>query len=176
VQLAKSIVLVGFMGAGKSSIGRCIQRLAGLTRIDTDELATMKLGMPISEIFLKHGESRFREVETEVLRELELRRPSIVVTGGGTVLRNKNVDLLRQLGTVVWLDADDEILFERATRKSGRPLLEVENPRASFKALLAARRPLYEEVAEIRIDTTKLTHDEVAEAILKRIEELALQK
>lgn len=163
------------MGAGKSSIGRCLQRRAGLARVDTDELVAAKFGMSIGEIFLKHGESRFREVETEVLRGLELHRPSIVVTGGGIVLKNENVDLLKAIGTIVWLDADDEVLFERATRKSDRPLLQVENPRASFAALLATRRPLYERTAEIRIDTSNLTHDEVADLILRRIEELVLQ-
>src|ERR1700719_3209850 len=83
VHLAKSIVFIGCMGAGKSSIGRCLQRRAGLARVDTDELVAARFGMSIGEIFLKHGESRFREVETEVLRGLELDRPSIVVTGGG---------------------------------------------------------------------------------------------
>jgi shikimate kinase len=172
VDLARSIILIGFMGAGKSSVGRCLQRRVGLARIDTDELLAAKFGMKISAIFATHGESRFREAETEVLRELALDRPAIIVTGGGIVLKQQNVDLLKRLGTIVWLDGDEEILFERASRKNDRPLLQTENPRASFSALFATRRPIYSKAADIRIDTANLSHDEVADIILSNIDNL----
>jgi len=170
---SRSIVLIGMMGAGKSSVGRCLQRRAGLTRFDTDKIVSSKFGLSISEIFSMHGESRFREVETQVLVELAPKAfGAIVVTGGGIVLREENVGLLKQLGTIVWLDADEETLFERASRRSNRPLLQTEDPRTTFSEISRARAPLYAKVADIRIDTSALTHDEVADVILRKIEEL----
>ena len=125
--------------------------------------------MSIPEIFATRSERRFRDMETETLRGLGLNRQSIVVTGGGVVLRKQNVDLLKQFGTVVWLDADDKTLFERASRDGDRPLLETENPRQRFSQLLEARRPLYAKIADVRIETSKLTEEEVADVILDRI-------
>ena len=175
VRSPKSIVLIGFMGAGKSSVGRCLERQVGLGRVDTDELLAKKFGMPIHEIFAKHGEAHFREAETEILRSLDLPHPAIVVTGGGIVLRPKNVELLKQLGTIVWLNADENIMFERASRKSDRPLLQTEDPRATFRSLFAARHPIYQSAADIRIDTSNLSHEQAAEMILKEIDRLAPQ-
>lgn len=163
------------MGAGKSSVGRCLERRVGLARVDTDELLSKKFGMPIHEIFSKHGEAQFREAETEILRSLTLPHPAIIVTGGGIVLRPENVQLLKQLGTIIWLNADENIMFERATRKSDRPLLQTEDPRATFESLLHARQAIYANAADIRIETNHLAHEEVAEAILKQIDQPAVQ-
>src|SRR5205823_5577090 len=143
VNAAKSIVLIGMMGAGKSSVGRCLQRRTGLARIDTDEMVAAEFGMTISEIFAKHREAVFRDAETRTLRKLAPERPAIVVTGGGIVLRQENVDLLKQLGTIVWLTADESVLFERASRRDTRPLLQNENPRNVFADLFPSREPLY---------------------------------
>jgi shikimate kinase len=170
VNSARSIVLIGFMGAGKSSVGRCLERLTGLARVDVDERIVSKAGLSISEIFSQHGEQHFREAETQVLRELSANRHSIIVTGGGIVLRQENVDLLKKLGTIVWLDADEEKLFQRASRRGERPLLQTENPRKTFSELFQSRRSAYDTAADFRIDTTLLTHDEVAEKILSEIE------
>jgi shikimate kinase len=95
------------------------------------------------------------------------------VTGGGIVLRPQNVDLLKGVGTVVWLAADEATLFERAARRDHRPLLQNENPRAIFSKLFRERESLYAAAAEIRIDTSRLTHDEVAETILNKMEEFS---
>lgn len=169
---AKSIVLIGMMGAGKSSVGRCLQQRTGLTRLDTDEMVAAQFGIPIAQIFERHGEERFRIAETEVLRTLAPVRPAIVVTGGGIVVRAENVDLLKQLGTIVWVTADEAALFERASRRNDRPLLQKENPRAVFLDLLRKREPLYKAAADLRVDTSTMTHDEVAEAILSKLEEV----
>ena len=158
------------MGAGKSSVGRCLQRRTGLARFDTDELVAAKFGLSIPEIFAKHGEENFRKAETEALRDLPNETAGILVTGGGIVLRNENVDLLKHLGTVVWLEAMEETLFDRASRRGNRPLLQTDNPRASFAEMLEKRTPLYEKAADLRIETTKLTHDEVAGKILAEVE------
>jgi shikimate kinase len=173
----RSIVLIGMMGAGKSSVGRCLQRRTALARFDTDEIVSSKFGLSISEIFSTHGEGRFREVETQVLVELAPKAfGAIIVTGGGIVLREENVDLLKQLGTIVWLDADEETLFQRASRRSNRPLLQTEDPRTTFSEMSRARPPLYAKVADIRVDTSALTHDEVADVILRKVEEVVTMR
>ena len=160
------------MGAGKSSVGRCLQQRTGLARLDTDEMVAAQFGIPIAQIFEKHGEERFRIAETDVLRKLAPERPAIVVTGGGIVGRAENLDLLKQLGTVVWVTADEATLFERASRRNDRPLLQKENPHAVFSKLFRERESLYAAAADLRVDTSALTHDEVAETILKRLEEV----
>ena len=173
---ARTIVLIGFMGAGKSSVGRCLQSRTGLARSDVDEIISTRFQLSIPQIFSTYGEERFRDAETEALRELSPNPSSIVVTGGGIVLRRENIDLLKRLGTVVWLDAREEILFERATRKGDRPLLQTDKPRTKFSELLRIRAPLYANAAEIRINTSGLTHEEVASAILSKIDDLVLSK
>jgi shikimate kinase len=170
---AKSIVLIGMMGAGKSSVGRSLQRQTGLARLDTDEMLATRFGIPIAEIFATVGEQKFRDAETETLRKLAPDRPTIIVTGGGIVLRTENLDLLKKVGTIVWLTADEAILFERASRRNDRPLLQKENPRAVFAELFRQRDPLYAAAADLRIDTSAKNHDEVADAILAKLEELA---
>ena len=164
------------MGAGKSSVGRCLQRQTGLSGFDTDEMTASKLGLSIPEIFSKFGEEKFREIETQALRELDPAKAVIIVTGGGIVLRDENVDLLKRLGTVVWLDAHEETLFERASHRGNRPLLQTENPRATFTELLRTRTPLYAKVADIRIDASSLNQDDVAEMILNKIGNLISTK
>jgi len=132
-----------------------------------------EFGIPITEIFATQGEEKFRDAETNVLRKLAPDRPAIVVTGGGIVLRPENVDLLKQLGTVVWLRADEATLFERASRRNDRPLLQKENPRKVYSELFRQREPLYAAAADFNIDTSGKDHDEVAGAILREIENLA---
>jgi len=164
----KSIVLVGMMGAGKSSVGVCLRRRARLKLFDTDEIVMSKFGMPISEIFSRHGENKFREAETEVLQRLATREPAVIVTGGGIVLREENIHLLKRLGVVAWLEADKETLFKRASRAGSRPLLQCKNPKKAFTKMLRARVPLYAKIADIRVDTSVLTDEEVAVAILSK--------
>ncbi len=161
------------MGAGKSSVGRALERRTGLTRLDTDEMVAARFGMSISEIFEKDGEEKFRDAETETLRNLAPDRAAIIVTGGGIILRSENVDLLKRLGAIVWLNGDETTLFERASRRNARPLLQEDDPRAIFSELLRKRAPIYKTAADFEIDTSNLTHDQVAETILIKMEELA---
>ena len=157
------------MGAGKSCVGPCLHRRTGLALHDTDEIVEANFGMSISEIFPKFGEQCFRQAETEALRSLPPTEQTIIVTGGGIVLRNENVEILKRLGVIVWLDADEETLFARASRKQNRPLLQTKNPRNSFSEILAYRKPLYANIVDIRIDTSVLTDEEVAVAILAKL-------
>jgi shikimate kinase len=165
----KSIVLVGMMGAGKSSVGACLRRRTGLGLLDTDEIVASKFGMSIPEVFAKYGEKKFREAETEALRCMQTEEQMIIITGGGIVLRKENVEILKSQAAIVWLDGDEETLFARASRKQNRPLLQTKNVRKTFSQILGARRPLYANIANIRVDTSALTDEEVAVAILAKL-------
>jgi shikimate kinase len=169
IGVGKSIVLIGMMGAGKSSVGACLSQRTGLRLLDTDEIVASKFGMSIPEIFAEHGEKKFREAETEALRRMPTEEQTIIITGGGIVLRKKNVEVLKSQTVIVWLDGDEETLFARASRKQNRPLLQTKNPRKSFSQILGARRPLYANIADIRVDTSVLTDEEVAVAILAKL-------
>ena len=166
---SRSIVIIGMMGAGKSSVGRCLRRRTGLGLYDTDEIVTSKFGMSIPEIFAEHCEKQFREAETEALRRVRTEKQTIIITGGGIVLRKENVGILKRLGVIVWLDANEETLFTRAFRKQNRPLLQTKNPRKTFSQILSARRLLYANIADIRVDTSVLTDEEVTVAILAKL-------
>jgi len=157
------------MGAGKSSVGACLCGRTGLRLLDTDEVVASNFRMSIPEIFAEHGEEKFRDAETEALRRIRSEEQTIIITGGGIVLRKENVEILRNQGVIVWLDADEKTLFTRASGKQNRPLLRTKNPRKTFSQILAARRPLYASIADIRADTSALTDEEVAVAILTKL-------
>jgi shikimate kinase len=160
------------MGAGKSSVGRCLHRRTGLALLDTDQIVAVKFGLSIPKIFSRYGEQAFREAETEALRRLAGSKQMIVVTGGGIVLHEENIEILKRLGVIVWLDGDDEILYERASKKKDRPLLRTKTPREAFSRILRARKPVYAKIADIRVDTSVLTDEEVAVAILSKLRRL----
>jgi len=168
-QVSRSIALVGMMGAGKSSVGACLRRRTGLGLLDTDEIVASNFGMSIPEIFAEYGEKRFREAESEALRRVRTEEQTIIITGGGIVLRKENVDILKTRAVIVWLDGVEETLFARAFRKRNRPLLHTKNPRKTFSQVLGTRRPLYANLADIRIDTSALTDEEIAVAILAKL-------
>ena len=165
----KSVVLIGMMGAGKSSVGRCLQRRTRLPLLDIDEIVASKFGMSIPEIFVRHGEDKFRKAEAEALRSLGTTEQAIIVTGGGIVMGEENIDLLKRLGLIVWLNGEEKTLFERASRSGNRPLLQSENPRKAFAQILRERRPLYANIAHLRLDTSVFTDEEVAVAILGKL-------
>ncbi|MDB6080694.1 MAG: Shikimate kinase [Akkermansiaceae bacterium] len=167
--LPKNIVLIGFMGCGKTTIGKKLQHMLGYPMIDIDHLIEEKAGMPVNAIFSAFGESQFRELETAVLHELTApdapRR--IISTGGGIVSRRQNRRLLHQLGFVVWLQAPVDAILERTARNKDRPLLQTENPRQRIEALLDLRTPWYQETAHLAVDTYGLDAEEVATGILE---------
>jgi shikimate kinase len=165
----RSIVLIGFMGTGKSSVGRRLADATGWPRYDTDSMIATTLGMRITEIFDILGEERFREEEAAILQKLDENRRAIIVTGGGAILRPENVARLRALGTIVCLTANHATLLERLGRRPERPLLRTENPAATLEKLLQEREPLYAAAADLSVDTSALTHDEVADFIRKSL-------
>ena len=160
------------MGAGKSSVGRCLNRRIGLALQDTDEIVAAKFGMSVAEIFAEHGEKQFREAETEALRCIRTEEQTIIITGGGIVLCRENVEILTSQAVIVWLDADEETLFARAAREKNRPLLQMRNRRRAFSQILAERRPLYAKIADIRVDTSALTAEESTVAILAKLSKM----
>jgi len=157
------------MGTGKSFVGKVLEQHTGFVRFDTDEIISSRLKMPIEKIFLTHDEEHFRDLETETLRSLSTEEPAIIVTGGGIVLRSENVDLLKRLGAVVWLDADEATLRTRIHRLSDRPLLQTANPEATLSELLEAREPLYRNAADLRVDISQKNPEQIAELILKNV-------
>src|SRR4051812_14432229 len=165
----QAIVLVGFMGTGKSSVGRELAQRTGLPRYDTDEMVTQRFGMRIAEIFARYGEEAFRDAEAETLMQLP-DQPAIVVTGGGLLLRDGHVPKVRSLGAVVQLTADLETLLERLSRRATRPLLQTPDPRGTVEELLRKRSPLYEGAADVTVDTAGKKHEEVADAVLEALE------
>ena len=166
-----NIVLIGFMGCGKSSIGRRLAKRMNYRFLDSDDLIiTRAHGTSISELFAEEGEESFRERESAELRELVDAKDIVLATGGGAILREENRALLHRIGRIVWLHADPEILFERASRNRKRPLLNVENPRSAFNALLESRIPIYESTADIQIDATGLPHEQTIEEIIRALE------
>jgi shikimate kinase len=167
-----NLVLVGFMGCGKTSVGRHLSAITGHRFLDTDHIVADTVHLTIPEIFARYGEEWFREKESAVLRDLVGICGVVLATGGGIVLREENRKLLHRMGVVIWLDAHPDTLFERVSRTNKRPLLRTENPRASFDALLAARLPIYEAVADLRIDSTTLTHEQTARAAIEGVQRL----
>ena len=163
------------MGAGKSSIGRCLERRTGLRRFDTDEIVSARFKKSVTQIFSELGEEQFRAAETETLAALAPAQPAIIVTGGGIVLRDENVRHLKRLGVVVWLDAEEYTIFERAMRRGNRPLLRTRDPRGALSEIRSQRSSRYAKASDVRIDTTNLGHEEVAEIILCEIENLPAQ-
>ncbi|HSI10895.1 MAG TPA: shikimate kinase [Chthoniobacter sp.] len=163
-----NIVLIGFMGSGKTSVGRLIAQRLGFQFIDTDALVVERVGMQIPEIFARHGEPWFRDQESAALRSLGILSRVVVSTGGGLILRPENREFLPELGLVVWLTASEEVIFERVSRNKKRPLLQTADPRQTVHDLLEQRRPLYEGAAQFTLDSTLLGHDTAAEWVIEK--------
>jgi shikimate kinase len=164
------------MGSGKSSVGRLVARTLRGRFVDTDRLVMDRTGRQIADIFAADGEAWFRREESRALRSLVRAHDLVVATGGGIVTLAENIPALKRLGFVVWLAASEEVIWERVSRNTKRPLLRTENPRETVKTLLAKRGPLYGEAADLKIDTTKLTHAEVAEKICTALKRRAATK
>lgn len=162
----KNIVLVGFMGTGKTTIGTALARRLEMTYISTDNLIEKREKSTINEIFSKRGEDYFRDVESSVIRDISCRDGLVVDTGGGVVIRDDNMALLRSNGVVISLTADADTILERTKKYKHRPLLNVEDPKRKVKELLDKRAPLYAKAGH-EIDTGKLTVRQVIDQIVK---------
>lgn len=165
---AKNVVITGFMGSGKSSVGREVAQRLGRPFVDMDALIEEREGAPIPEIFARRGEPYFRKLETNLCRELATKRGLVIATGGGTLLSIENRRLMEERGWVICLAADLEELLARIPKDASRPLLKGDY-RAEVESLLTTRLPTYAEIA-VQIDTTGLTTARVAELIMALVE------
>ncbi|MCX6879620.1 MAG: shikimate kinase [Verrucomicrobia bacterium] len=167
--LPNNIVLIGFMGCGKSTVGRELRRLLGYPLVDMDAVIEERAGKPIARIFAEDGEAAFRDMECEVLEELVGAADTgrIIATGGGVVERTENRACLQRLGYVVWLCAPPAVILRRTRKNQERPLLHTEDPGARIKSLLAQREPWYRECAHLKVDTVGLNSSEIATGILE---------
>lgn len=164
----ENIVLIGFMGCGKSTVGRELQQRLGYPLVDMDTEIEKRAGKAITRIFAEDGEPAFRDMETTLLREISGCADRLIVsTGGGVIGRPENRALLRGLGFVVWLHAPPAVILERTSRNRDRPLLHGDDPAAKITSLLAAREPFYRETSHLRIDTAGLDSTELATGILE---------
>lgn len=149
----KNIVLVGFMGTGKTAVAKMLARELNLTYVSIDALIEEREKRPIKDIFRDSGEPYFRKLEKDVVREVSAKCSQVIDTGGGVVLDQENMDALRSGGTLVCLWASPETVHERTSRAKNRPLLNVEDPLERIKELLDIRRPYYEKaVFHVRTD------------------------
>jgi shikimate kinase len=167
--LPLNIVLIGFMGSGKTTVGRELHHRLGYPLVDMDQMIEQRVGKSITTIFAEQGEAAFREMETAVLLELALsdRQQRIISTGGGVVGSEENREILKRMGYVVWLDAPVQVIAERTAKSRTRPLLLDENPEEKIRDLMAKRQPLYQETAHLKLDTAGLDSKELATGILE---------
>jgi len=167
-----SIALIGFMGSGKTAVGRALAAKLGREFIELDSLIEQKAGKSIQAIFQQDGEIGFRELEIEATREVASKKNAVIACGGGIVLNKINIDRLRKESIIVYLAASPGIILKRTSYdKNGRPLLNVPDRASQIKELLRFRQPFYERAADIKINTTRLNINSVAGRIMETLRE-----
>ncbi len=166
---SRPLVLVGLMGAGKSTVGRRLAKRIGWEFIDSDEEIEAAAGCPISDIFAIHGEPIFRDLERRVIQRLVQGPPIVLATGGGAWMQPAVRQAIEQHATSLWLRADIGVLLERVSKRGHRPLLEQGDKRSILTRLMDERYPVYAE-ADITVDSGSGSHDKVVEAALAVLE------
>ena len=166
-----NLFLIGFMGAGKSSVSAGLGRILGREVVEMDERIAAQEGMSIPELFAQKGEPYFRACETALLKSFAQGAPRIVSCGGGVPLREENVAAMRESGTVVLLTASPEVILERVKDSEERPLLQGHKDVPYIAALMEQRRPRYEAAADITVDTSRLNIEEVCRQVLRQVSE-----
>ena len=169
-----NIILTGFMGCGKTSVGIRLSYTLRRTLIDTDKWIEKKQGKTVSEIFASEGEEAFRRMESECIRELiGTAEGQVISTGGGLPVRKENRKLLKELGTVYYLKATPECVYERLKGDTTRPLLQGEKPREKIRELLEAREAFYQEGADVVIEVSAKSFEDIITEIVEGMEERA---
>jgi shikimate kinase len=164
-----NVILIGFMGSGKTTVGQLLARQLGFQFVDTDQLVVKKARCPISRIFEEEGEAGFRALESSVLDDLASTDRAVISTGGGMVTVPSNIPKLRALGFVIWLNPPEEVLYQRIMRNHDRPLVRTANPRQTVRDLLTQRRPLYSSAAHQDFDVSDVTPDEAAYGLAESV-------
>jgi shikimate kinase len=168
----KQLILCGFMGTGKTAVGKVLAARLSRNFVDTDHLIEQQAGYPVAKIFEARGESYFRDLETEVIRGLLADRPGslVVATGGGALIRAENRQLLQKMGSLILLTASTRAIIRRTKNQGGRPLLsEAEDPMQTIEELLAERAELYS-FCDYRFDTTGKTVNRIANEIISKLD------
>ncbi len=165
-----NIILIGFRGTGKTTIGKMIAQRLGKEFIDADEFLEQKQGKAIKDIFAEGGETLFREIEAQIIAELCLLDDRVIATGGGAILREENVRRLKKNGMIIFLDADVDTLYKRiredAQTQQKRPSLTNLSAHEEIEYLLAYRRPLYDRIADLVINTADLPKNDAVSKIV----------
>jgi len=166
---ARALVLIGMMGAGKSSIGRRIANKLNLPFVDADsEIEAAHAGMTIPEIFAKYGESYFRDGEVRVIARLLEGGPSVLATGGGAFMREETRQRIRDKGISMWLRADPDVIMRRVRRRSDRPLLQTDDPAATIQRLVDERYPVYAQ-ADMTVLSRDIPHERIVDECLQML-------
>lgn len=164
------IILIGFMGSGKTTIGNELSEKSKFALVDTDKYIEQQQQTTISEIFASKGEEEFRLMETKALKELlEASEDMIISTGGGLVIKQENRELLKNAGTTVYLKASADTIYDRVKDDTKRPLLQCEDPKLKIISLMEQRKDYYTDAANIVVDTDKKSVEEIACEILSKI-------
>lgn len=167
--ISRSIFLIGFMGAGKSTIARALQRELGFPLIEMDERIVKEQGMSINDIFAQYGEDHFRDIESQLIVDIGKEEPSIVSCGGGVVVRPQNTQNMKKIGRIVFLKATPETIYERVKNSTDRPILNGHMNVEYIAELMEKRRALYEAAADITIQTDGKTRELICEEIIGKM-------
>lgn len=170
----QDMIMIGFMGAGKTTVGQALAKICGMTFEDTDQLIEKKAGMAISEIFSVQGEDAFRKMETDLLKELIAKKETLVKAdagtvysvGGGLPMREENRGLLKQLGKVVYLTITPDTVLDRLKGDTTRPLLAGDNVRERVETLMTLRDPFYKEASHLCVAVDGKEVSRIVEEIL----------
>ncbi len=163
-----NICLIGYMGSGKTTVGRLLADALSCDFEDTDVMIVEREGRPISDIFAEEGEPYFRQLETDLLNDIYDKGLSktVLSTGGGLPVTDRNRPILKKIGKVIYLRAEAESLYNRVKEDKGRPLLETGDKLKKIREMLALRGPIYEEAADIIIDTDHLDEEQTVKEIV----------
>lgn len=164
-----NIFLIGFMGAGKSTIARDLSRKLGCKLVEMDEQIEKEQGMSINDIFEKYGEGRFRDIESQLILDLGSREASVISCGGGVVVRPENVDYMKKSGKVVYLTATPQTIYERVKNSTNRPILNGHMNVEYIEELMDKRREKYLAAADIAVATDDKNRREICEEIIARL-------
>lgn len=157
-----NIILIGYMGSGKSTVGRKAAKALDYQFLDTDALIEQEEGRTIAKLFAEKGEDYFRKKETETIRRLLTeKKGKIIATGGGLPMKEENAGLLKQIGTVVYLKAETDTLLKRLSGDTARPLLQQGDLREKIETMLAVRGPVYERCADVTLQTDTMSFYEI---------------
>ncbi|MGN0915065.1 MAG: shikimate kinase [Succinivibrio sp.] len=167
------IILIGPMGAGKTSIGKSLALVTTSAFVDIDEEIVKTAGMSIPEIFSKDGETGFRELETEVLKKCLSYDNAVIATGGGAVMKEENRRLIQNGGFVVYLHADVDVQYQRTLKDNNRPMINVDDRRERLSNIFKVREPIYSSVCDFKVDSGLNSVHDCVEQIKDRLKEMS---